>query len=276
MAINDDYLSCKAYEGHDADPKNEGFTLFQDKKSGKYHFAYLGTSDTVLLRSEGYVDVSSRTKGIAAVKKNVGSSDRIAISEEAGKYFVVLKAGNNKEIGRSCDFKTKAAAEKVLEKFGLAAKEEKPVRKSASSKKSVEKVVSTANLDQLLQGLSNYLEVHEYLDRDRIWDSYGITGYVKFEQAGKHYFGVYNPDATLYLRSEGFATEEDRDSAFDLMDSTILLEENYKIENLNGRYYAILFDNREIVAISPDFGSFIEAFVTTPGGRPKDVIGTMF
>lgn len=266
MALNDDYLSCKSYEGHQEDPKNEGFTLFQDKKSDKYYFAYSGNSNDILLRSEGYSDVSSRTKGIAAVLKNIVNTARFSVLEEGKKFYIVLKAGNNKEIARSCDFKTKTAAEKGLAKFNQS---EEPKTSKMKSQNPAE--------ENHLKSLSSFLEVNTYLDRPRIWDSYGITGYVKFQaEDGKHYFGVYNPDATLYLRSTGFSNEEDRDAAFDLMDSIILLEENYKIENLNGRYYAILFDEKEIVAISPDFGSFIDAFVTTPGGRPREIQGTMF
>ena len=270
MAINDDYLSCRSYEGHEADPKHEGFVLFQDKKTAKYYFAYQGAEGTVLLRSEGYADAASRSKGITSVKKNVGSADKRTVIEENGKFYIVLRAANGKEVGRSCDFKTRAAAEKGLKRFDTA--QPAPARKTA--KKAAPKVKEE---EGVLSSLENFLEIQEYLDRPRIWDSYGITGYVKFRGADeKYYFGVYNPDATLYLRSEGFVTEEERDSAFDLMDSIILLEENYKIERVDGRYYAVLFEENDLVAISPDFNSFIEAFVTTPGGRPREVQGTMF
>lgn len=328
MAINDDYLNCKSYEGQEADPKNEGFTLFQDKKTEKYYFSY--QAGAVLLRSEGYTDAASRSKGITSVKKNLGSADKLAVIEEGGKFYIILKAVNNKEIGRSCDFKTRAAAEKGLTRLTTEVKVEKPApkAKAVSVETKAEKAASKAKAKvapvaekapykaasasvkaekapsktkasttvkaekpapkakkkespvaegAILGGLQNFLEVHEYLDRPRIWDSYGITGYVKFRgNDEKYYFGVYNPDATLYLRSEGFVSEEERDSVFDLMDSIILLEENYKIKNLNGRYYAVLFEENDIVAISPDFNSFIEAFVTTPGGRPREVQGTMF
>lgn len=340
MAINDDYLNCKSYEGQEADPKNEGFSLFQDKKTEKYYFSY--QAGAVLLRSEGYTDAASRSKGITSVKKNLGSADKLSVIEEGGKFYIILKAVNNKEIGRSCDFKTRAAAEKGLARLTGEVKTEKAAPKAVAAEAKVSKAASKAKAapaaekapakvkaasasvkaektpatpkaasasvkaekapakakasapvkaekpkakkkespvteDAILSGLQNFLEVHEYLDRPRIWDSYGITGYVKFQgNDGKYYFGVYNPDATLYLRSEGFVTEEERDSVFDLMDSIILLEENYKIENLNGRYYAVLFEENDIVAISPDFNSFIEAFVTTPGGRPREIQGTMF
>jgi uncharacterized protein YegP (UPF0339 family) len=243
MALNDDYLSCKSYDGHPVDPKNEGFTLFE--KSGKFYFSYQQAE--VSLRSEGYDTAASRSKGIASVKKNAVLPERWTVVEAGKKFFIALKGGNKKEIGRSCEYKTKALAEAALPAAqpGLA--------------------------------LHTFLDVQEYLDRPRIWDSYGITGYVKFQHDnGLFYFGVYNPDATLYLRSEGFVNEEDRDIAFDLMDSIILLEENYSIENQSGRYYAVLFEGKDTVAISPDFGSFIDAFVTTPGGRPREIQGTMF
>ncbi len=302
MTVNDDYLNCKSYEGQEADPKNEGFSLFQDKKTEKYYFSY--QAGAVLLRSEGYTDAASRSKGITSVKKNLGSADKLAVIEEDGKFYVILKAANNKEIGRSCDFKTRAAAAKGLAQFTTVVTAEKPapkVKKEVVAKVKAEKPAPKAKKESpakvkaekpapkvkkkespvaeagILGGLQNFLEVHEYLDRPRIWDSYGITGYVKFQGTdGKYYFGVYNPDATLYLRSQGFATEDERDSLFDLMDSIILLEENYKIQTLNGRYYAVLFEENDIVAISPDFNSFIEAFVTTPGGRPREIQGTMF
>lgn len=265
MAKKDDYLSCKSYEGHVADSKNEGFVLFQE--ADKFYFGFQGP---VLMRSEGYGDPAARSKGIAALKKNISLPARLAVLEEDGKFYVVVKAGNSREVGRSCAFKTAAAATKALVKFGSGAP-------ATGSKSTGAKRTAKPKEVGFVKNLQNFLEVHEYLDRPRIWDSYGITGYVKFQaHDGKHYFGVYNPDATLYLRSEGFANEEDRDSAFDLMDSIILLEENYKIENLNGRYYAVLFEEKDIVAISPDFNSFIEAFVTTPGGRPREVQGTMF
>ncbi|HLO45644.1 MAG TPA: YegP family protein [Leadbetterella sp.] len=263
MAVNDDYLPCKSYAGQEADPKNEGFTAFQDKKTKKYYFALVDNEGSVLLKSEGYVDLKSRKNGIASVIKNKSIDGRLSVEKDKKKFFVVLKAGNNKEIARSCDYSSELEAKNAIEKI--------------ASKESVAEVASAGVSTNMLASLDGFLNVGDYLDKARIWDSYGITGFVKFQgEDDKYYFGVYNPDATLYLRSQGFNTEDERDNAFDLMESTILLEENYKIENLGGKYYAVLFEESEILAISPDFNSFIEAFVTTPGGRPKETIGTMF
>ncbi|MCP9755231.1 DUF1508 domain-containing protein [Lacihabitans sp. CCS-44] len=263
MALNDDYLPCKSYAGQEADPKNAGFTIFQDKKTEKYYFSFVDSDGNVLLKSEGYVDVKSRKNGIATVIKNKEVAGRLSVEKDKKKFFVVLKAGNNKEIARSCDFSSELEAKNAIEKI--------------VDKESASEAINTSLSTNILTNLNGYLAVSNYLDKARIWDSYGITGFVKFqEEDNKYYFGVYNPDASLYLRSVGFASEDDRDNAFDLMESTILLEENYKIENLGGKYYAILFEENEILAISPDFSSFIEAFVTTPGGRPKETIGTMY
>ncbi|MCP9767996.1 DUF1508 domain-containing protein [Lacihabitans sp. LS3-19] len=263
MALNDDYLPCKSYENQEKDPKNPGFTIFQDKKTKKYYFALVDALGGLLLKSEGYADLKSRKNGIASVLKNKSMDGRLSIVKDKKKYFVVLKAGNNKEIARSCDFTSELDAKNVFEKI--------------NQKIEVTEVSGSVENQNILKSLEGFLNVGEYLDKARIWDSYGITGFVKFQaENGQYYFGVYNPDATLYLRSVGFSTEDERDNAFDLMESTILLEENYKIENFDGKYYAVLFEESEILAISPDFSSFIEAFVTTPGGRPKEVVGTIY
>jgi uncharacterized protein YegP (UPF0339 family) len=263
MAVNDDYLPCKSYAEQEADPKNEGFTVFQDHKTKKYYFALIDNEGGVVLKSEGYADLKSRKNGIASVIKNKSIDSRLSIEKDKKKFCVVLKAGNHKEIARSCDYSSELEAKNAIEKI--------------ASKESVAEVASAGVSFNMLASLDGFLNVEDYLNKARIWDSYGITGFVKFQgEDDKYYFGVYNPDASLYLRSQGFGTEDDRDNAFDLMESAILLEENYKIENLGGRYYAVLFEENEILAISPDFSSFIEAFVTTPGGRPKETIGTMY
>lgn len=263
MALNDDYLPCKSYAGQEADPKNAGFTIFQDKKTEKYYFAFVDSDGNVLLKSEGYIDIKSRKNGIASVIKNKEIAGRLSVEKDKKKFFVVLKAGNNKEIARSCDLTSELEAKNAIEKI--------------VSKESATELTSISAISNILNNLDGYLNVGDYLDKARIWDSHGITGFVKFQgENNKYYFGVYNPDASLYLRSTGFATEDDRDNAFDLMESTILLEENYKIENHGGKYYAVLFEESEILAISPDFSSFIEAFVTTPGGRPKETVGTIY
>jgi uncharacterized protein YegP (UPF0339 family) len=259
MALLDDYLPLKSYQGKEPYKKDPRFSLFKDTKTQKYYFAYLDYQGGVLFRSEGYNNEKSCANGIKSVLKNIEIENRFFIIKINKKYIVVLKAGNNQEIARSVDFTNESSAQAFVNQFFV---ENKPQEKS----------------EGFLNSLDAYLPIENYLNKDRIYDSYGITGFVKFLGLNnKFYFGVYNPDASLYLRSAGYLTEDDRDNAFDLMESTILLEENYKIELFEGSYYAVLFEEEEILAISAPFASFIAAFVTTPGGRPKDhVVGTMF
>jgi uncharacterized protein YegP (UPF0339 family) len=279
MAIQDDYLPCKAYLNQPIYTKNDSFSLFSDPKTGKFYFALLGQNKSTALKSEGYTSLKASENGIKAVLKNILDKTRLSIVKNGKKYNVILKAGNNQEIARSCDFTSLALAEAHLEilcaDFQTDSDASKPKNETSSlaSKSSKEE----PQKKQILT-LANFEPVSFYLNKERIWDSYGITGFTKFmDTSGQYYFGVYNPDMSLYLRSEGFASADERDNCFDLMESTILLEENYKIEQFDGAFYAILFEENEILAISPPFDSFISAFVTTPGGRPKEnFVGTIY
>ena len=175
MALNDDYLSCKSYAGQEADPKNAGFTVFQDKKTEKYYFAFVDSNGNVLLKSEGYADVKSRKNGIASVIKNKEIAGRISVEKEKKKFFVVLKSGNNKEIARSCDYSSELEAKNAVEKI--------------VNKAWTEETSSVAPSSNILNNLDGYLNVGDYLDKARIWDSYGITGFVKFQgEDNKYYF----------------------------------------------------------------------------------------
>jgi len=324
MANIDDYLPCKTYLDKDPHGKIANITKFFDKKTDKFYFALMANDKTTLLRSEGYTTSKGCENGIISVLKNIEILDRLSTLKEGKKYFVILKAGNNKEIGRSCDYSSDAAANEgilLLTNFGknpkIALKEKKLNTTSKSSEensKTSSKRIKTATsstkttkskktnpsvspksvaintlaepmdteegieskTNKFLNTLNGYEFVDFYLNKSRIIDAYGITGFAKFED-GKHYFAVYNPDASLYLRSIGFDSIEERDNAFDLMESAILLEENYKIEFVENAYYAVLFEENELLAISSPFASFIDAFVITPGGRPREhVVGTMF
>lgn len=327
MANMDDYLPCKTYLDKEPHGKIENITKFFDKKTDKFYFALMANDKTTLLRSEGYTTSKGCENGILSVLKNIEIFDRLSTLKDGKKYFVILKAGNNKEIGRSCDYSSEVAANEnilLLTSFGKSPKnvvkekksnvtskpsevkskanftnikvgtsspqiskskkDSKPAVPKNSTKENVDntaKTISTTKeletkFEKLLTSLDRYEFVDFYLNKSRIIDAYGITGFTKFENE-KHYFAVYNPDGSLYLRSEGFVSSDDRDNAFDLMESAILLEENYKVELIDNAYYAILFEENELLAISRPFGSFIDAFVITPGGRPRDhVMGTMF
>jgi uncharacterized protein YegP (UPF0339 family) len=327
MANMDDYLPCKTYLDKEPHGKIENITKFFDKKTDKFYFGLMASDKTILLRSEGYTSSKGCENGILSVLKNIEILDRLSTLKEGKKYFVILKAGNNKQIGRSCDYSSDTAASEgilLLTNFGktpkIALKEKKlnttskssevksktnsksiktatsstktskskennqPISPKSVAKKNINTIAEpmvteegiASKTNTFLNTLLGYEFVDFYLNKSRIIDAYGITGFAKFED-GKHYFAVYNPDGSIYLRSIGFDSIEERDNAFDLMESAILLEENYKIEFVDNAYYAVLFEENELLAISSPFASFIDAFVITPGGRPRDhVVGTMF
>jgi uncharacterized protein YegP (UPF0339 family) len=262
MEKSDNYLSCKSYLGHQISTEHRHkTTLFFDKKTNKFYFALLVDNNEVLLKSEGYLSAKSRDNGLNSIFKNIVSKENFEILSAGKKYYFILKAANRKEIARSCDFSTSKKVEEIIH--------------SLFDNNQVEQVSAIA--ENLLQSLKGYLNIEDYLNKERIWDSYGITGFAKFMyNDGKYYFAVYNPDGSLYLRSAVHQTENDRDNAFDLMESSILLEEDYKIELFEGKYYAVLSEFNDILAISRPFDTFIEAYITTPGGRPKEILGTIY
>ena len=99
----DEYLDCAAYKGA------EGFHKFKNDASGEHYFAFNGDNGKTYLRSEGYTSESGRDNGINSVIKNAPNDDRWRAKNEDGKYFFVLRAGNNQEIARSCPYDTEAA-----------------------------------------------------------------------------------------------------------------------------------------------------------------------
>ncbi len=99
----DEYLPCKAYAGE------TGFHKFTNEGNGEHYFAFNHPEGKTLLRSEGYTSTASRDNGIQSVIKNSTNEERFKISEEGGKHFYSLRAGNNQEIARSCPYDTEAA-----------------------------------------------------------------------------------------------------------------------------------------------------------------------
>ena len=99
-AIEDNYLACKKYEGHNKIESHDGFTAFEHE--GEYYFALVKDDGEILLRSEGYQTATARDNGIASVEKNKSDKDRYRTEEHVGYHFVILTAPNHKEIARSC------------------------------------------------------------------------------------------------------------------------------------------------------------------------------
>lgn len=108
----DDYLGLKSYEGHSKSADNADFSVFEHE--GEFYFAMHDANGNVVLRSEGYSSENGRDNGINSVIKNRDVDGRYSIEEDNGKFYVVLKAGNHQEIGRSGAYASMGAAEAFL------------------------------------------------------------------------------------------------------------------------------------------------------------------
>ena len=314
--IQEDYLACNLYQNKPAHPTQPNFTQFFDEKNSLYYFAYVANGGTVLLKSEGYPQQKSCETGIAAVVKNKEITERFAVKNEGKKFYLSLKAGNNREIARSCDFATEAEATaaiviisapivvakatkttvKVAAPKTTSAKVEAPkvvvtkteivapkatekkveTKKATVAKTEVEAPKATAattkNKTAAPKASKNaaFLNENDYLGHDTLWFGDVQTGYTKFAKNTNFFFAVYNPDGSLYLSSEAFATENKRNEIFVETVQSIENGELYSVKEIEGKFFSTLLnvENKEL-ARSAAFDNYTSAFVTTPIGRTR-------
>ncbi len=71
-------------------------------KDGKDYFVLKAGNGEVILQSQGYSSGSGCENGIESVKNNAGDQSRFECREaKDGRFYFVLKAKNEQEIGRS-------------------------------------------------------------------------------------------------------------------------------------------------------------------------------
>jgi uncharacterized protein YegP (UPF0339 family)/outer membrane protein OmpA-like peptidoglycan-associated protein len=108
--VEDNYLACKEYAGHERDADNSDFAKFKHA-NGEHYFVMYDEDGDVLLRSEGYPTTAARDNGMQSVIKNRDNEDRYAEKTTVNGYsYVSLKAGNHQEIARSCPKKPSAVS----------------------------------------------------------------------------------------------------------------------------------------------------------------------
>lgn len=310
--IQEDYLACNLYQNKPAHPTQPNFTQFFDEKNSLYYFAYVANDGTVLLKSEGYPQQKSCETGIAAVVKNKAIAERFAVKTEGKKFYLSLKAGNNREIARSCDFATEAEATATIVTISApivvakAAKVAAPkatatkveatkvtfakaevtapkttekkveVKKATVAKTEVEAPKATAAATKTkttttkVSGTAAFLNENDYLGHDTLWFGDVQTGYTKFAKNANFFFAVYNPDGSLYLSSEAFATENQRNEIFVETVQSIENGELYSVKEVEGKFFSTLLNTeKKELARSAAFDNYTSAFVTTPIGRTR-------
>ena len=113
---NDNYESLSFYEERSIGSAS-GFDTFPD--DGSFYFTY-SVDGKITLISEGYDSAAARDNGVASVEKNLPIGKRHkALTNEAGKFYFSLRAGNHKEIAISRPYDTAAERDAII--LGLAA-----------------------------------------------------------------------------------------------------------------------------------------------------------
>ncbi len=305
--IQEDYLACDKYQNKPAHPNQSNFTQFFDEKNNLYYFAFVANDGTVLLKSEGYPQLKSCETGIASVIKNKEITERYTVKKGTKTFYLSLKAANNREIARSCDFKTEAEATAAIATISapiatavvktaakVAATKTATPTKAVATKKVATKVeavvknevhaatteqnsaapaagkVTTTKTKTTKVAAAAFLTENEYFGHDNIWFGDIQTGYVKFAKNDSFYFAVHNPDGSLYLASKGFNTEVARNETFDRTVVCIENGELYSVKEIENKFFVTLLDEKENeLARSAAFDTYTSAFVTTPIGRTK-------
>ena len=117
--VEDDYLVPGDYANRgEADANN--IVRFTHENE-KHYFAVVNTEGAVQFRSEGYSSTASRDNGAESFLKNAENPARFSVEEVRNFFFVVVKAGNHQEIGRSLPLHTEAEALALMPKSAESA-----------------------------------------------------------------------------------------------------------------------------------------------------------
>lgn len=213
----DDYMICREYEEkiHEKHPVYENFISFKHENTGKYYFALLNKKGEIVLRSEGYPSPSARDNGIESVLKNKDQESRWSTEEKRGLHYLILKAGNHQEIGRSCPYSS--------EKDVLALR-----------------INDVENTEQH-KVEDDYLICREYEEQlNSRHPEYADFIVFKHEHTGKYYFAMVNDQNDIVFRSEGYPTPSARDKGLESVRKNREIKERISIEEKRGLYYLVL------------------------------------
>ena len=194
----DDYLLCSAYENQTMHTTETGITVFQNQGTQLYFFAVLDDSGKVLLKSEGYPQITARDNGVQSVIKNRPIKEFYAVKENNGKYFLSLRSANYREIARSCDCATEAEAMALLP-YLTGEQKRKNINITNSN------LTMTTNTPSDNRHEDDYLSCSAYEGHIHADTGSQFRDLVAFTHAnGKHYFVWYGEDgSTVLMRSEG-------------------------------------------------------------------------
>lgn len=279
--VDDDYLVCSDYEERVGERciENEGFICFQHPSTSKFYFAWVSTDNQIILRSEGYPTEAARDKGLQSVINNRDNKDRYKVEENRGLFYLILRAGNNQEIGRSCPKKsedelwallvpaqpapvlmeTLAAAPPALVAAAPVIDANAPIVTTATTPTPAPVVPIFAAAAPIVAAAApavikmvnqdkddDYLLCKEYEGQLVTDTTHNIALFTHAN--GLHYFVVYHPDGNVKLRSEGFVTPANREEELALVIKLIGNASSYSTIEKAGYEMKVLkdLDGREI------------------------------
>jgi outer membrane protein OmpA-like peptidoglycan-associated protein/uncharacterized protein YegP (UPF0339 family) len=269
---HEDYLPSVAYEGKPAHAE-KGFVAFQDEKTQLYFFALTDADGKVLLKSEGYPQITSRENGIQSVIKNRGNKGFYAVKKsEDGKFYLSLRAGNHREIARSSTFLTESEALALIP-FATGFQLRTAFRAAAAMPLNAagDKTERANNKED-----DDYLSVKEYAGHPNIGQQ-GFADLVAFRHTnGQFYFAWYDDAGNVLMRSEGYPTAAARDNGMASVAKNRDLEERYGVDAKLNRYFTFLkAGNHQEIARSGAFPTELAAKSLYPSARKAAVESKM-
>jgi uncharacterized protein YegP (UPF0339 family) len=221
MAQLDNYLPCEAYAAATESSKYAGFNAWLDSDTGSHYFAAVTNKGSVQLRSEAYTTESARDNGIESVMKNRDTEDRYKVVQDPAddQWYIVLRAGNNQEIARSCAYDSEAAA-----MAGIA----------TCFSTYTERSSSTGIID-------DYLPCETYAAAPESSKYAGFNAWLDSD-TGSHYFAAVTNKGSVQLRSEAYTTESARDNGIESVMKNRDTEERYKVvqDPADDQWYIVL------------------------------------
>ncbi|MBK6566093.1 MAG: DUF1508 domain-containing protein [Saprospiraceae bacterium] len=215
--VEDDYMICREYEEKISSkhPEYSDFISFKHENTGKYYFAMINKNNEIVFRSEGYPTTAARDNGIESVRKNREIPERISVDEQRNLFFLVIKAGNHQEIGRSCPFTSKDQALALLQ--------------DTSEKR------TSANVED------DYMICREYEEKiSSKHPEYSDFISFKHENTGKYYFAMINKNNEIVFRSEGYPTTAARDNGIESVRKNRDNKQRLSVEENRGLYFLVL------------------------------------
>jgi uncharacterized protein YegP (UPF0339 family) len=199
--VEDDYLPCKEYEGHNITDKGNNLSLFKHS-NGQFYFVFYNSDGSVRLRSEGFRTVEDRQKELTDALKNLNNQAMYSTIRRGEYSMSVLKDADGREVGRGCLEKdaTLVAAPAVAVAAPIVAA---AAAVAFTAPEPPAAPVAEADIED------DYMVCKEYAGH-KINDKMNNVAMFKHNN-GQFYFAIYHTDGSVRLRSEGFKTSQDRD-----------------------------------------------------------------